>query len=170
MVSGACISPRNWGFEPMIPLLLLMLAQPVHPGEEPVEPYVVTDTNAGATPIAGNAVWQAFGGAEGTRRIVDDTVRLSTEDPRIADIFKARDLVRLRRTLFEQFCYILGGGCAYSGRDMKAAHKDLGLQVADLNALVEHLQTAMSRQRVPFGAQNRLLARLAPMKSDVIER
>lgn len=150
--------------------LFLVFAQPTFPGEEPVDPYTVSDANAGAQPIRRDMLWQSFGGAEGTRRIVDETVRLSVEDPRIADIFKARDLVRLRRTLFEQFCYVLGGGCAYSGRDMKAAHKDLGLQVADLNALIEHLQAAMRRERVPFSAQNRLLARLAPMRRDVVER
>lgn len=150
--------------------LFLMLAQPVHSAEEPVDPYPVSDANAGAEPIRSDGLWQAFGQAEGTRRIVDETVRRSVEDPRIADIFKSRDLVRLRRTLFEQLCYILGGGCAYTGRDMRAAHKDMGLQVADLNALIEHLQGAMRREGVPFGAQNRLLAKLAPMKRDVIER
>jgi hemoglobin len=150
--------------------LLLLLAQPTLPGEEPVDPYPVSDANAGAAPIRSNRLWRAFGEAEGTRRIVDETIRLSVEDPRIADIFKSRDLVRLRRTLFEQFCYILGGGCAYTGRDMRAAHKDMGLQVADLNALIEHLQAAMRREGVPFAAQNRLLAKLAPMKRDVVER
>jgi hemoglobin len=150
--------------------LLLALSQPAFPGEEPVDPYPVSDANADATPIKSDRLWQAFGEAEGTRRIVEETVRLSVEDPRIADIFKSRDLVRLRRTLFEQFCYILGGGCAYTGRDMKAAHKDMGLQVADLNALIEHLQVAMRRENVPFHAQNRLLAKLAPMKRNVIER
>ncbi len=149
---------------------LLLLVQAVHPGEEPVDPYTVSNANAGATPIESARLWDAFHGADGTRRIVDETVRLSVEDPRIAEIFKSRDLVRLRRTLFEQFCYILGGGCDYTGRDMASAHKDMGLQTADLNALIEHLQAAMRAEGVPFGAQNRLLARLAPMKRDVVER
>ena len=79
-------------------------------------------------------------------------------------------MVRLRRTLFEQVCYILNAGCRYSGRDMKTAHKGLGTTRADLNALVEHLQEAMREAKVSFPAQNRLLARLAPMDRAVTER
>ena len=140
------------------------------PGEEPVNPYPSSNANAGARPVAGEALWRAFHGQAGISRIVDDLLSRSQADPRIADIFKAHDLVRLRRTLIEQFCYLLGGGCAYTGRDMRAAHKDLGIQQADMAALVEDLQAAMRDERVPFGAQNRLLAKLAPMRRDVVER
>lgn len=152
-------------------LFLQAAAQPAIPvGEEPVDPYVQSDRNAGAAPFADPRSWRDFGEAAGVRRIVDDLVTRSEADPRISDIFKSHDLIRLRRTLFEQFCYLLGGGCRYSGRDMRASHKDLGIQQADLAALVENLQAAMRAQRVPFSAQNRLLAKLAPMHRDVVER
>lgn len=154
----------------MLSFLLLLAAQAPPPGEEAVDPYPMANANAGATPIGGDSVWRAFNGAGGTRRIVDETVRLSVADSRIADTFKSHDLVRLRRTLFEQFCYLLGGSCDYTGRDMRATHKDMGLQTADLNALIENLQAAMRKEGVPFAAQNRLLAKLAPMKRDVVER
>lgn len=39
-----------------------------------------------------------------------------------------------------------------------------------MNALVENLQAAMREAAVPFGAQNRLLARLAPMSDKVVTR
>ena len=149
---------------------LLAQTAAVPPGEEPVAPYVPSAANAGATPFAGDGMWQAFHGTTGVRRIVDSLVARNQVDPRIADIFKSQDLVRLRRTLFEQFCFLLGGGCTYSGRDMRAAHKDLGLQQADMAALVENLQAAMAQERVPFVAQNRLLAKLAPMHREVVER
>lgn len=145
-------------------------ALPVPAGEEPVDAYEVSDANAGARPYADADLFATFGGHAGIGRIVDDLVLFSVEDPRIAEIFKGQDLVRLRRTLGEQFCYLLGGGCSYSGRDMKSVHRDLGIQTADFNALVEQLQRAMRKQRVPFAAQNRLLAKLAPMKRDVVER
>ena len=152
-------------------LAVLLQAAPVAaPGEEPVEPYAVSDANAGARPFNGDALWRAFHGADGVARIVDDLVARNQADPRIADIFKAQDMVRLRRTLREQLCYLLGGGCAYTGRAMEAAHKDLGIQRADMAALVENLQAAMRREGVSFSAQNRLLAKLAPMHRDVVQR
>lgn len=139
-------------------------------GELPVDPYVQADANAGAGPFAGTGMAEAFHGQEGIRRIVNATVDRSTTDPRISEIFATFDMVRLRRTLFEQVCYILNAGCSYTGRDMKTAHRDMGLQIDDLNILVEHLQAAMSAEKVSFAAQNRLLSKLAPMKRDVVER
>lgn len=145
------------------------VADPVT-GEFPVEPYQQGPANAGAGPFTGESMARAFGGQDGIHRIVDRLVVLSESDPRISAIFKSRDLVRLRRTLFEQFCFILNAGCIYSGREMKAAHKDLGITRADLNALVENLQQAMREGQVPFAAQNRFLAKLAPMDRQIVER
>jgi len=149
-----------------------VLAQDSHamPGEEAVDPYVVSDDNAGAAPFEGQAMWAAFNGGEGVGRIVDQMLDLSAADPRTAGIFVATDMVRLRRTLREQFCYILNGGCAYTGRSMADAHDEIGLQPADFSTLVEHLQTAMTTEGVPFRTQNRFLARLAPMRSDTVTR
>ncbi|MHA7819324.1 MAG: group I truncated hemoglobin [Erythrobacter sp.] len=139
-------------------------------GEFPVEPYVEDNANAGANPYDSPRLAEAFGGREGIQRIADRTVELSEADPRIAEIFVAHDMVRLKRTLGEQFCYLLGAGCDYSGRDMRTAHEGLGATRADLNALVENLQAAMREEGVPFAAQNKLLAKLAPMSDDVVER
>ncbi len=151
--------------------LLAAVAEPA-PGavEEPVAPYEMSDANAGATPYARDLYLQEFGGSAGMARIVDRFIALNTADPRIGDIFKGHDLTRLRRVLAEQFCYLLGGGCSYSGRSMAASHKDLGLQTADFNALVENLQSAMRAEGIGFRAQNKLLAKLAPMKRAVVER
>ena len=79
-------------------------------------------------------------------------------------------MLQLRRTLFEQFCFLLGAGCDYTGRDMRAAHADMGLERDDLNALVENLQQAMREQRIAFSAQNRFLAKLAPMYRAVLQK
>lgn len=140
------------------------------PGEVAIAPYAQSNANAGARPFEDDAMMKAFHGEAGIGRVVDGLVDRSVADPRIGDIFKATDLVRLRRTLKEQFCYILGGSCAYTGRDMKTTHKDQGIQNADFNALVENLQKAMDKEGVPFRAQNRLLAKLAPMQRDAVER
>jgi hemoglobin len=139
-------------------------------GELPVDPYVPDNRHAGATPFSGPAMADAFGGQDGIRRIANRTVELSEADPRIAAIFVSHDMVRLKRTLFEQFCYILNAGCDYSGRDMATSHKDLGIRMRDMNALVENLQAAMREEKIPFAAQNRFLGKLAPMSGDVVER
>lgn len=152
-------------------LIALAVSQTLPPrAEEPVPPYVQSNANAGARPFEGDGMWRSFHGRDGVSRIVDSFVARNLADPRIGDIFKGQDLVRLRRVLTEQFCFLLGGGCDYTGRSMKDAHKDMGVQSADMGALVENLQWAMNREGVPFFAQNRFLAKLAPMKRDVVER
>lgn len=139
-------------------------------GELPVDPYEQSNANAGARAFEGDAMATAFKGQDGIRRITKRLIALNLADQRIAEIFLSHDMVRLERTLFEQFCFILNAGCDYTGRDMRSSHNGLGSRMADMNALVENLQRAMREEGVPFAAQNRFLAKLAPMSGDVIER
>lgn len=139
-------------------------------GEIPVEPYEQSNDNAGAEPFKGDAMATHFNSQAGIRRITDRFVDLNFADPRIGAIFAGHDQVRLRRTIFEQFCFILNAGCDYTGRDMSSSHEGLGSRKADMNAIVENLQQAMREEGVPFSAQNRFLAKLAPMSGDIIER
>jgi hemoglobin len=133
-------------------------------------PALAADGDAGAAPMPNNAVFKAFHGQAGVDRISDMLVDRAAADPRISDIFKAQDLPHLKKMLAEQFCYLLDGPCRYTGKDMKTAHKDMGLQMSDFNALVEDLQFAMDKEGVPFRAQNKLLAKLAPMERVVVVR
>jgi hemoglobin len=152
------------------PASFAQAAPAVPPGEEAVDPYDISNANAGAAPFAGAEMLEAFHGREGIGRIVDDLVDAVRKDKRTEEVFHAADFLRLARTLKEQFCYILNGGCDYTGRNMASMHKDYGVTAAEFNALVELLQEAMDREGVAFGAQNRFLARLAPMKRDVVVR
>ncbi|MEQ1819065.1 MAG: group 1 truncated hemoglobin [Terricaulis sp.] len=137
--------------------------------EEPVAPYEQSDANAGAQPITDPAVLEAFHGREGIERIANRTVDLALADEDLGPIFRPFDMVRLRRTLNEQFCYLLGGGCSYTGRDMRTAHANMGVDTRYFNRLVVHLRTAMREEGVPFAMQNRFLALLAPMHGDVVQ-
>lgn len=149
-------------------LALIAAGQQMPALEQPVDPYVQSNANAGATPFKGKAMWRAFHQQQGVDRVVDDFVDRLVVDKRIADIFRGQDIVRLRRTLKEQFCYILNGGCDYTGRTMTAAHYAMGIQTKDFNALVEDLQAAMRAEKIAFRAQNRLLAKLAPMQRTTV--
>ena len=144
--------------------------QDVLPGEQPVKPYEITNENAGADPYPSDRYFKAFNGMEGIQRISDDLVVRLVEDKRIEGIFRASDLVRLRRTLAEQFCYLLGGPCDYTGRNMRSSHRDHGITQREFLILVEHLQQAMNKEGVAFSDQSKLLAKLAPMHRDVIRR
>lgn len=109
-----------------------------------------------------------FGGRPGLEALVEEFLVRVLEDERINDQFAEVDLVNLNDRLVEQFCAELGGPCTYGGRTMAESHASLGVTEADFNALVEDLVDAMQARGVPRRAQNRLLARLAPMHAEIV--
>lgn len=115
-------------------------------------------------------LYRALGEEPGIVRIVEGMLLGSARDPRIARHFLDIDIERLREKLIEQLCFESGGPCVYTGDSMEESHKGMRLTPSDFNALVEHLQDAMEAEGVPTPAQNRLLARLAPMRGQVIDR
>ena len=91
-------------------------------------------------------------------------------DPRVGPTFAETNMARFRRLLTEQLCQISDGPCRYTGRDMAAAHKALALSRLQFNALAEGLQDAMEDVGTAYHTQNRLMARLAPMQRDVVQK
>lgn len=121
-----------------------------------------------ATPaLADEALYQQFGGEEGMQRIADDLIAASFANPRTAPYFAKASVKRLRVQLASHFCEQVGGPCKYTGSSMKNVHAPLHIDRAAFNALVENLQDAMDKNNVPFTAQNKLLAKLAPMYRDI---
>ena len=125
---------------------------------------------AGAEPIVGGSVYKAFHEQAGIGRVIDDFVGRITTDPRIQKRFEGANLDNLRLQLKAQVCYLVGGPCVYSGKDMHSAHTGMGLQNRDFNDLAEDLQLAMDKEGVPFPDQNKLLAKLAPMQRDIVTK
>jgi hemoglobin len=117
-----------------------------------------------------DAVYQQFGGKVGIDKVVADFLPLLLADNRIKDSFKDADMERLGVLLAEQFCQLTGGPCAYSGKEMREAHKDMKLSNAQFNALAEDLQFAMEKNGIASSAQNKLIAKLAPMQRTVVTR
>jgi hemoglobin len=116
------------------------------------------------------AVFEQFGGEPGLVALMDELMTRMLADPRLRSYFQQVDQAAVKKHLVEQVCAILGGGCTYTGRDMRRAHAGLGIDRADFNALVEDLQRAMDAKGIPFRAQNRLLAKLAPMHREIEEK
>ena len=91
-------------------------------------------------------------------------------DARTKPFFANADREHIKLELVDQFCVILDGPCTYTGVDMASAHKGMGVKRGDFNALVEDLQRAMDKHHIPFRAQNKLLAKLAPMHTAVVTK
>lgn len=119
---------------------------------------------------ADDSLYRTFGGQAGIDKIIDDLAVLEVKDPRTAPYFVNAPMKRIKQKLGEQLCVLLGGPCTYTGRPMKRTHEGENIDRAAFDAVVEELQTAMDMNGVPFSAQNKLLAKLAPMYRDIQDR
>ena len=119
---------------------------------------------------ADDSLYLALGEKAGISALMNDFVERLFADPVIGKFFKDTKPANLKEQLRDQVCYLSGGPCKYQGDTMKAVHADLGIRKSDFNVLVEVLQVAMETRGIPFRAQNRLLALLAPMHRDIITR
>ena len=120
-------------------------------------------------PPKDDSLYRALGAMPGITRIVEGMLLNIARDDRIVERFRRIDIQRLRNKLIEQFCVEAGGPCTYTGDSMAESHKGQNVSRSDFNALVEDLIKAMDSEGIPVPTQNRLLARLAPMRGEVIE-
>lgn len=121
-------------------------------------------------PPRDDSLYLALGEQPGIEAVVEGMLLKIAADPRIVHHFEDVDIQRVRDKLVEKFCMEAGGPCTYSGDSMEESHTGLNLTPSDFNALVENLQAAMTEQGIAIPAQNRLLARLAPMRGQIIDR
>ena len=133
---------------------------------------LITNANAQeGVKLADDAgIYKEFGEKAGLIKIMDDFMVNLLKDPRTKPSFENADHQHIKEQLVDQFCFILNGPCKYKGAAMKPIHANLAINRENFNALVEQLQFAMDKNNVPFRAQNKLLAVLAPMHRDIITK
>ena len=117
---------------------------------------------------ADDSLYRQLGGQDGLVRLMDDFMVRLLANPRMQPFFKDVNQAQVKAELVTQFCEVSGGPCKRSGPNMKQVHDGQDITKANFNALVEVLQQAMDARGIPFGAQNRLLAQLAPMHRDIV--
>lgn len=127
-------------------------------------------TGCQSRPTGQDWLYQQLGAQAGVQQLVDGLLTKIAQDPQIVHHFRDTDIARFRQLLIEQICELSGGPCQYTGASMQESHTGFQITAADFDQLVSHLIAVMDSQRIPIAAQNRLLALLAPMQRDVINR
>nr|WP_073265141.1 group 1 truncated hemoglobin [Pseudomonas punonensis] len=121
-------------------------------------------------PAKDDSLYRDLGEKPGITRIVEGMLINVARDERIVHFFAKVDIAGLRDKLVDKFCVIAGGPCVYTGDSLEESHKGQNLSPSHFNALVENLQASMDSQGVPTPVQNRLLARLAALRGQIIEK
>jgi hemoglobin len=126
--------------------------------------------SACATSSPRTSLYDSLGGEPGVARLVDQMIRNIAADERTRPYFRGIHIAGFRARLETHLCDIADGPCEWQGRSMYDAHRELDIESAAFNGLVENLIDAMDSEAIPLATQNRLLARLAPMYNDVVVR
>ncbi len=119
-------------------------------------------------PMAQKSLYERLGGKDAITAVVDDFVGNVAGDRRINGFFAKADIPRLKRNLVDQICSATGGPCVYTGKDMRTAHRGMGITDADFNALVEDLTKSLNKFNVPAKEQGELLGILGPLRTQIV--
>jgi hemoglobin len=115
-------------------------------------------------------LYDQLGGQEKIALIVDNFLKEIEFDAVIFQHFKDSDVSRFREKLIEQLCAETGGNCQYTGDSMEKVHTGMKISESDFNRTVDLLINAMTKADVSYPLQNRVLAKLAPMRADIYQR
>ncbi len=118
-------------------------------------------------------LYQRLGGYDAIAAVVDDFVTQLVTDPSMGVFFKGHSedsVKRIRMHVIDFICYAAGGPCNYTGRDMKTAHKGLGITEAQWDKSVEYLKNTLNKFKVGQKEQNDLLAAVSSVKNDIVEK
>jgi hemoglobin len=137
-----------------------------------------SETRAEAAPAAAarlpesgpRSLYDRLGGKPAVEAVVDGLLKKALTDERINYTWAGTPLPRVRQRLVELVCAGTGGGCTYSGRDMIAAHRGLGITGEQFGALVGHLVATLDELKVPEKEKGEVLAILGPMKGAIVEQ
>ncbi len=124
-------------------------------------------------PKAPPTLFTRLGGMDGITAFSDDFLGRVTNDPAIIPFFRGLtgdDLKRIRQHVIELLCSATGGGCAYTGKDMKTTHKDMEIDNDKWNAFTGHLNESVAKFHVPDRERNELVVIIASLKKDIVNR
>ena len=115
------------------------------------------------------SLFERLGGTDAITAVVKDFRDRCGGDSRISAKFARTDMARLTSMLIDQVSEATGGPAKYTGRDMKAAHANMGVTAGEFNSLVEDLVATLNKFGVGKAEQDELLGILGPLKSDIVE-
>jgi len=129
----------------------------------------LAQTQAAAAP----SLYKRLGGYDAIAAVTDDFVPRLVNDKVVGRFLVGlsdNSKARLRQNFVDQICAATGGPCLYVGRDMKTAHKGLGITGADWDISVKHLIDTLDKFKVPEKEKSELLAAVSALKPDIVEK
>ncbi|MFP5247860.1 MAG: group I truncated hemoglobin [Thermoanaerobaculia bacterium] len=118
------------------------------------------------------SLYQRLGGYDAIAAVTDDFIGRLATDKQLGKFLAghSRDsLQRIRQLVVDQLCAATGGPCVYIGRDMKTAHKGMGISKADWDIAVRHLVATLDKFKVPEKERAELLGAVSTFEKDIVD-
>ncbi|MCI0447979.1 group 1 truncated hemoglobin [bacterium] len=119
------------------------------------------------------SLYERLGGYDEIAAVTDDFIGRLATDPTESRFFVGHSddsKQRIRQHIVDQLCQVTGGPCVYKGRDMKTAHKGLGITQADWDISVKHLVATLDKFKVPEKEKNEVLTAVSGLKDQIVEK
>lgn len=120
-----------------------------------------------------DSLYKRLGGYDALAAVTDDFIGRLATDKTLGRFFVGasdNSKMRIRQLVLDQLCAATGGPCVYIGRDMKTAHKGMGITEEDWNIAVKHLVATMTKFKVPEREQKEVAGALTTLKADIVEK
>ena len=120
------------------------------------------------------SLYERLGGVYSIATVVDDFIDRIMIDPRLNAnplVDEAHHRVTppgFKYLVTEMVCWATGGPQQYTGRPMTPAHTGMEITDAEFNAAAADLKQALSKNKVPEGLQNELLAIVGTTRSQMV--
>lgn len=115
------------------------------------------------------SLYERLGGTDSITAVVRAFEDRAAKDDRINQKFARTNLDRLTKEFIDQLCQGADGPCAYTGRDMKETHTNMGVTSGEFDVFMEDLVATLDDFKVGKAEQDELLNMLLPMKSTIVE-
>ena len=114
------------------------------------------------------SLYERLGGHDGIRKISEDVWVEHTSNPAVKARYAESDGEEITRLVTEFVCWGTGGPEAYSGKDMKEAHRTMNISEREFLAVIEDVSNALKKNDVGLQETNEVLGLLFSLKDEVL--
>ena len=122
--------------------------------------------------MSSDTLYHRLGGYDAIVSVADDLLARLKADAQLGRFWQHRGedgVLRERQLLINFLCSSAGGPLMYVGRDMKTAHKGMGISQSDWQAFIGHIEDTLATFEVPEDERTSVLGFIGGLKADIVE-
>lgn len=114
-------------------------------------------------------VFDRLGGQDAVESVVDDFYDRVLSDERVIHHFEDSNTTELRAHQVQFISAVTGGPVQYSGRDMRSAHRGMGITHEEFDIIAGYLDTALEENDVSDEDRIQVLGEVEELRPEIVE-